>query len=61
MGLLSIDQLEENVFFYKIINQLKKEYNIIDDKLLMFQVLRKSMSLMIEDIYNQTKKNILDL
>ena len=60
-GLLSIDQLQENIFFSNIINQLKKEYTIIDDKLLMFQVLRKSMSLMIEDIYNQTKKNILDL
>ena len=60
-GLLSIDQLQENTFFNNIINQLKKEYTIIDDKLLMFQVLRKSMSLMIEDIYNQTNKNILDL
>ena len=59
-GLLSIDQLQENIFFNNIINQLKKEYTIIDDKLLIFQVLRKSMSLMIEDIYNQTKKNILD-
>ena len=59
-GLLSIDQLQENIFFSNIINQLKKEYTIIDDKLLMFQVLRKSMSLMIEDIYNQTKKNIID-
>ncbi len=61
-GLLSIDQLQEDIFFNKIINQLKKEYNnIINDKLLMFQVLRKSMSLMIEDVYNQTNQNILDL
>ena len=60
-GLLSIDQLQENIFFNKIINQLKKEYTIIDNKLLMFQVLRKSMSLMIEDVYNNTNKNILDL
>ena len=59
-GLLSIDQLKENVFFENIINQLKKEYDIIDDKLLMFQVLRKSMSIMIEDIYKQTSKNIHD-
>ena len=59
-GLLSIDQLEENVFFKNIIIQLKKEYNTIEDKLLMFQVLRKSMSIMIEDIYKQTKKNILE-
>ena len=60
-GLLSIDQLKENLFFKNIIIQLKNEYKIIDDKLLMFQVLRKSMSLMIEDIYKQTNKNILNL
>ena len=60
-GLLSIDQLKENVFFKNIIIQLKKEYKIIDDKLLMFQVLRKSMSIMIEDIYTQTNKNIFNL
>jgi dGTPase len=60
-GLLSIDQLKENVFFKNIIIQLKKEYKIIDDKLLMFQVLRKSMSIMIEDIYQQTNQNILNL
>jgi len=60
-GLLTIDQLQENDFFKSIIMQLKKEYNIIDEKLLMFQVLRKSMSLMIEDIYKQTNKNIVNL
>lgn len=60
-GLLSIDQLQENIFFRNIIKQLKKEYTIIDDKLLMFQVLRKSMSIMIQDIYNQTNKTIIDL
>ena len=60
-GLLSLDQLQENVFFKNIIIKLKKEYKIIDDKLLMFQVLRKSMSIMIKDIYTQTKKNIFNL
>ena len=60
-GLLSIDQLQENTFFNNIINQIKKEYTIIDDKLLMFQVLRKSMSMMIQDIYNQTCKSIINL
>ncbi len=59
-GLLSIDQLKENVFFNNIIVNLKKEYKTIDDKLLMFQVLRNSMSIMIDDIFNQTSKNILD-
>ena len=57
-GLLNINQLQENKFFKNIIIHLKKEYKNIDDKLLMFQALRKSMSLMIEDIFNQTSKNI---
>ncbi len=57
-GLLSINQLKENDFFKNIIIQLKNEYKNIDDKLLMFQVLRKSMSLMIYDIYEQTAKNV---
>ncbi len=57
-GLLSINQLQENDFFKNIIIELKNEYKNIDDKLLMFQVLRKSMSLMIDDIYEQSSKNI---
>ena len=57
-GLLTIDQLKENVFFKNIIIDLKKEYKNIDDKLLMFQVLRKSMSLMIHDIFMETSNNI---
>ena len=40
-GLLNIDQLKENIFFKNIIIELKNKYNHIDDKLLMFQVLRK--------------------
>tara|TARA_Y100001970_G_scaffold124366_1_gene153987 strand:- start:4201 stop:5322 length:1122 start_codon:yes stop_codon:yes gene_type:complete len=59
-GLLSINQLLENEFFKNIIIELKKEYVNIEDKLLVFQVLRKSMSLMIDDIYKQTTKNIID-
>tara|TARA_Y100001970_G_scaffold291497_1_gene428864 strand:- start:1526 stop:2647 length:1122 start_codon:yes stop_codon:yes gene_type:complete len=57
-GLLSIGQLKENDFFRNIILKLKKDYKGIDDKLLIFQVLRNSMSLMIEDIYQQTNLNI---
>jgi len=57
-GLLTIDQLYENDFFKNIIIQIKKEYKNIDEKLLMFQVLRKSMSFMINDIYKKTSDNI---
>ena len=57
-GLLNISQLKENHFFNEIIYNLKGKYQDINDKLLMFQVLRNSMSLMISDIYDQTIKNI---
>ena len=57
-GILTLDQLKENSFFKNIILQLKNEYKNINNKLLMYQVLRKSMSLMIEDIFEQTNKNI---
>tara|TARA_Y100001970_G_C14182251_1_gene830468 strand:- start:459 stop:1583 length:1125 start_codon:yes stop_codon:yes gene_type:complete len=57
-GLLNISQLKENKFFNEIIYNLKDRYENINDKHLMFQVLRSSMSLMIRDIYFQTKKNI---
>ena len=57
-GLLDISQLKENIFFNEIIYNLKDKYHNINDKLLMFQVLRSSMSLMIADIYKQTKFNI---
>ncbi len=57
-GLLNITQLKENIFFNEIIYNLKDKYHNINDKHLMFQVLRSSMSLMIADIYEQTKFNI---
>ncbi len=57
-GLLNISQLKENIFFNEIIYNLKDKYHNINDKHLMFQVLRSSMSLMIADIYKQTKFNI---
>ena len=59
-GLLSIHQLKENNFFKDIILELKYEYNKIDDKLLMFQVLRKSMSIMINDVVTQSAINVND-
>ena len=57
-GLLTIDQLKENIFFKNIILELKNQYYPIDDKLLMFQVLRKSMSLMISDVVSQSIINV---
>ena len=48
--MLTIDQLKENIFFKNIILELENQYNNIDEKLLMFQVLRKSMSIMIKDV-----------
>ena len=53
-GLISVDQLNDNLFFKGIIKSLKDKYKNINNKLLMYQVLRKSMSLMINDIFEQT-------
>ena len=57
-GLININQLSENIFFKEIIDDLKDQYKEINEKLLMYQVLRKSMSKMIEDVFIQTKSNI---
>ena len=58
-GLITIDQLNETIFFKEIIESIKLEYKNINDKLLIYQVLRKSMSKMINDIFNQTKKKYI--
>ena len=41
-----------------IIKNLKKNHEDISDKQLVYQVLRNSMSIMINDIYNTTKINL---
>ena len=57
-NLISIDQLLEIEFFKNIISDLKDKYKNISSKQLMYQVLRKSMSNMINDIYETTNSNL---
>ena len=55
-NLISIDQLNELNFFNEIILKIKDHYNEISDMQLIYQVLRQSMSNMINDIYYTSKK-----
>ena len=57
-GLINIAQLYEIQFFKDIIDEIKSKYKNINDNHLIYQVLRKSISYMINDIYKNTKKNI---
>ena len=57
-GLININHLRELNFFHEIIKEIKDIYKDINDNYLTYQVLRKSISKMISDIYEQTKLNI---
>lgn len=59
-NLINIKQLSEIPFFKDIMDELKNKYLNISDKQLVYQVLRNSMSKMINDIYDNTKFNIND-
>ena len=59
-NLISLDQLNEINFFKKIIENLRQDHKDIPEKKLVYQVLRNSMSNMINDIYITTKKNLDD-
>ena len=57
-NLISLENLAELSFFKKIIMDLKSEYKNIPDNILVYQVLRNSISNMINDVYETTKKNL---
>ncbi len=57
-NLINLNQLSDTIFFKNIILQLQDQYKDISDKQLLYQVLRSSMSHMINDIYKNTS-NIL--
>ena len=59
-NLINLEQLNEINFFKKIIENLKQHHKDISEKQLVYQVLRNSMSNMINDIYITTKKNLDD-
>ena len=57
-NLINLNQLSEISFFKNIILELQNQYKNISDKQLLYQVLRNSMSNMINDIYENTIKNL---
>ena len=57
-NLINLNQLSEIKFFYNIVLELKDQYKNISDKQLLYQVLRNSMSNMINDIYKFTSINL---
>ncbi|OUW95311.1 MAG: deoxyguanosinetriphosphate triphosphohydrolase [Pelagibacteraceae bacterium TMED237] len=57
-NLINLDELSEIYFFKDIIDELQDQYKNISDKQLLYQVLRNSMSSMINDIYKTTSKNL---
>tara|TARA_Y100000590_G_C15649210_1_gene988090 strand:- start:221 stop:1342 length:1122 start_codon:yes stop_codon:yes gene_type:complete len=58
--LIKIDQLNEIDFFKSIIIEIKDQHNSIQNNYLVYQVLRKSISNMIKDIYDNTKMTIIN-
>ncbi len=57
-NLINLDELSEIIFFKNIILELQDQYKNISDKQLLYQVLRNSMSKMINDIFNSTSMNL---
>ncbi len=57
-NLITLDDISELSFFKNIIINLKENYKDIPDKLMVYQVLRNSISTMINDVYENTKKNL---
>ncbi len=57
-NLIDINQLSDIFFFKNIILELQEEYKNISDKQLLYQVLRNSMSKMINDIFKNTSEKL---
>ncbi len=57
-NLINLHQLSDILFFKNIIIELQDQYKDISDKQLLYQVLRNSMSNMINDIYDTTALNL---
>ncbi len=57
-NLINLEQLSDINFFNNIILELKEQYKDISDKQLLYQVLRNSMSKMVNDIHKNSSKNL---
>ena len=58
-GLISLDSLNEISYFDEIIRNIHSKYKDIDETLMTYQVLRISISKMINDIIINSNKNII--
>ena len=56
--LISLDSLKEIKYFNEIINEINDRYNNLDKSLITYQMLRISISKMVNDIIIFSKKNI---
>ena len=56
--LINIDSLKELNYFNEIIKFIKEEYDNIDESLITYQMLRMSISNMVNDIINNSKLNL---
>ncbi len=57
-NLINLNQLSDVKFLNNIKTEIQDQYKDISDKQLLYQVLRNSMSKMINDIYVTTKSNL---
>ena len=57
-NLINLDQLSDIDFIKNIILELQEQYKNISDKQLLYQVLRNSMSSMINDVFINTSSNL---
>ena len=58
-GLINLESLKEINYFNEIIKKLKYQYKEIENNILIYQILRKSISNMINDI-NQNSKKVIE-
>ena len=57
-NLITIEQLNEINYFNRIIEFISNKYKKFDESLLINEIIRTSINMMVEDIFNNTKKNI---
>lgn len=60
-GLITVDELEKFEIWQIALNQVIKQYGDLTSNVLVSRVISKIISLMIEDLCDQTEKNIVDL
>ena len=59
-GLINLNSLKDIKYFDQIIKEINSIFRNIDEALITYQMLRISISKMVNDIINNSKKNIID-